>query len=97
MRKRPQIPVMKSMTPDEVWTFLTEQARTAQCATVKENGHPHVVPVWFDVDGKTLVFSTWQASVKAANCGVTRESACALTMKRHRLHLSDRRHGQPER
>ena len=45
------IPVMKRMTTDEVWTFLTEQARTAQCATVKENGHPHVVPVWFDVDG----------------------------------------------
>jgi len=45
---------VKSMPPDEVWTFLTEQARTAQCATVKENGHPHGVPVWFDVDGKTL-------------------------------------------
>ena len=61
------ISIVKKMTPGEVRAFLTEQPRTAQCATVKENGHPHVVPIWFEMDGDTLIFSTWQASVKAAN------------------------------
>ena len=35
---------MKRMPSGEVWTFPREQARTAQCATVKADGHPHVVP-----------------------------------------------------
>ena len=35
---------MKRMTPDAVWTFLSEQAHAAQCATVKADGHPHGGP-----------------------------------------------------
>ena len=47
--------------------FLTEQVRTAKLATVRKDGRPHVTPVWFDLDGDTLVFTTWHTSVKAMN------------------------------
>ena len=45
--------------------FLMEQVRTAKLATVRKDGRPHVTPVWFELDGDTLVFSTWHTSVKA--------------------------------
>ena len=47
--------------------FLMEQVRTAKLATVRKDGRPHVTPVWFILDGDTLVFSTWHTSVKAFN------------------------------
>jgi PPOX class probable F420-dependent enzyme len=47
--------------------FLMEQVRTAKLATVRKDGRPHVTPVWFELDGDTLVFSTWHTSVKAVN------------------------------
>ncbi len=47
--------------------FLMEQVRTAKLATVRKDGRPHVTPVWFDLDGDTLVFTTWHTSVKAVN------------------------------
>jgi PPOX class probable F420-dependent enzyme len=47
--------------------FLMEQVRTAKLATVRKDGRPHVTPVWFELDGDTLVFSTWHTSVKALN------------------------------
>src|SRR5690349_15167307 len=40
---------------------------TAKLATVRKDGRPHVAPVWFDLDGETLVFTTWHTTVKAAN------------------------------
>jgi PPOX class probable F420-dependent enzyme len=49
--------------------FLIEQVRTAKMATVREDGRPHVTPVWFVLDGDTLVFTTWHTSVKAINIG----------------------------
>jgi PPOX class probable F420-dependent enzyme len=47
--------------------FLMEQVRTAKLASVRKDGRPHVTPVWFELDGDTLVFSTWHTSVKAVN------------------------------
>ena len=44
-----------------------KQVRTAKLATVRKDGRPHVTPVWFELDGDTLVFSTWHTSVKALN------------------------------
>ena len=57
----------EKMTPDEVRQFLTEQPRTGKFATVRADGRPHVVPIWFDLDGDDIVFNTWHASVKVAN------------------------------
>jgi PPOX class probable F420-dependent enzyme len=47
--------------------FLMEQVRTAKLATVRKDGRPHVTPVWFVLDGDTLVFTTWHTSIKAVN------------------------------
>jgi PPOX class probable F420-dependent enzyme len=47
--------------------FLLERPRTAKLATVRADGRPHVAPVWFDLDGDELVFTTWHTTVKAAN------------------------------
>lgn len=58
---------MREMTDDERRCFLLQRARTAILATVRSDGRPHVAPVWFDLDGDTLVFTTWHESVKARN------------------------------
>ena len=58
---------MAKMTPDECYTFLLAGVRTAKLATVRQDSRPHVVPVWFALDGHTIVFTTWHESVKAMN------------------------------
>ena len=58
---------MRAMTPEEARRFLGEGTRTAKLATVRGDGRPHVAPVWFVLDGDDLLFTTWQATVKAAN------------------------------
>jgi PPOX class probable F420-dependent enzyme len=47
--------------------FLSEGGRTGKVATVRADGRPHVAPVWFLLDGDTIVFTTWHTTVKAAN------------------------------
>lgn len=58
---------MKEMTAEECKAFMLEKIRTAKLATVRSDGRPHVVPVWFDFDGDLLVFNTGEKSVKALN------------------------------
>jgi len=58
---------MKRMSPDEQRAFLANSPRTAKLATVRADGRPHVAPVWFDLDGDDLIFTTWHTTVKAAN------------------------------
>ena len=58
---------MQKMTPDEYKRFLLDTPRTAKLASVRASGQAHVAPIWFDLDGDTLVFTTWHATVKAAN------------------------------
>ena len=55
------------MTAEEIRAFLTEKPRTGKIATVRPDGRPHVVPIWFALDGDAIVFTTWHATVKAAN------------------------------
>ncbi len=43
------------------------EARTASLATVRADGRPHVAPVWFDLDGDTLLFMTGESTVKGRN------------------------------
>lgn len=58
---------MEKMARDEYLDFLKSGNRTAHIATVNSDGSPHVVPVWFDLDGDAIVFSTGGESVKAKN------------------------------
>lgn len=55
------------MSPDEVRAFLRHGTRTAKVATSGPGGEPHVMPVWFVLDGEELVFTTWGDSVKGRN------------------------------
>ena len=47
--------------------FLLGEIKTGKLATVRADGRPHVVPIWFHLDGDTLVFNTGDKSVKARN------------------------------
>jgi PPOX class probable F420-dependent enzyme len=58
---------MKRMSPGECRAFLAEGTRCGKLATVRADGRPHVVPVWFVFDGDDLVFNTGETSVKAQN------------------------------
>lgn len=58
---------MRGMNSAERHDFLVGSARTASLATVRPDGRPHVAPIWFDLDGDTVVFTTWHTSVKARN------------------------------
>jgi PPOX class probable F420-dependent enzyme len=55
------------MSRDEALAFLLASPRTAKIATVRSDGRPHVAPVWFDLDGEQIVFTTWHASAKGRN------------------------------
>ena len=57
----------KKMSRDECWAFLLSRPRPAKLATVRPDGRPHVVPIWFERDGGQIVFTTWHTSVKARN------------------------------
>ena len=54
---------MQEMTAEEYRIFLLDHARTASLATVWADGQPHVASIWFDLDGETFVFTTWDPSV----------------------------------
>jgi PPOX class probable F420-dependent enzyme len=56
-----------AMTPNEIRDFLGRGTRTAKVATSLPDGQPHVMPVWFVLDGEELVFTTWGNSVKGRN------------------------------
>ena len=51
----------------ECRNFLLTGTRTGKLATVRTDGRPHVAPVWVELDGDTIIFTTWHATVKAAN------------------------------
>ena len=67
---------MRKLDPAEARTFLTHGTRTGKLATVRADGRPHVVPIWFVLDGDDLVFTTGHASVKAGN--MRRDARVAL-------------------
>ena len=67
---------MHTMSRDEWVAFLTSPVRTAKVATTRADGRPHIAPVWFDLDGDNLVFTTGEHSVKGRN--VTRDGRVAL-------------------
>jgi len=55
---------MRSMTPEEIRTFLSAGTRTGKVAWVGKDGRPHVTPIWFLLDGDDVVFNTGADSAK---------------------------------
>lgn len=68
------------MTGDEVRAFLTaEPARTAKVATVRDDGSPHVAPVWIAVDDDgSILFTTAADTVKGR--ALARDGRIALCL-----------------
>lgn len=58
---------MRDMSPTEIREFLRHSTRTAKLATVSAGGHPHVVPVWFVLDGDQVVMTIPSSTAKARN------------------------------
>ncbi len=58
---------MERMTPEECRSFLRSPVRTGKLATVRKDGRPLIVPVWYDLEEETLVFMTGRDSTKARN------------------------------
>lgn len=52
------------MTREEWRAFLQYGTRTGKLGTVRKDGRPHVVPVWFVLDGEDIVFTTGASTVK---------------------------------
>jgi PPOX class probable F420-dependent enzyme len=52
------------MTEIEWKQFITQGTRTGKLATTRKDGRPHVVPIWFVLDGDELVFNTGESTVK---------------------------------
>jgi PPOX class probable F420-dependent enzyme len=64
------------MSRKEIQKFLMHGTFTAKLATVKKDGSPHVVPIWFVLDGRKnqerkglgdVIFTTYENSLKALN------------------------------
>lgn len=69
------------MTHERAMEFLLEGTRTGSVATVREDGRPHVAPIWFVLDDGDVVFTTWHNSVKATN--LARDGRAAMTVDTH--------------
>jgi PPOX class probable F420-dependent enzyme len=54
----------RDMTDDEVRAFLSHGTRTAKLGTLMRDGSPHVIPVWFVLDGDDVIFTTGANTVK---------------------------------
>ena len=52
------------MSDDDRRAFLSAGTRTAKLAVTRANGAPHVVPIWFVLDGDDLVFTTGVDTIK---------------------------------
>ena len=58
---------MTEMNENEIIDFLMEGTRTGKLATVREDGHPHVAPIWFVWNDGKIIFGTMDSSIKAKN------------------------------
>lgn len=54
----------QQMTAAEYQRFLSTGTRTGKLATVGADGRPHVVPIWFVLDGESIIFTTGRDTAK---------------------------------
>ncbi len=66
------------MSDDQRRAFLTAGTRTGVVSTVRRDGRPHAAPVWFVLDGDTVVFTTARDTVKGRNLRRTRQAAVTV-------------------
>lgn len=61
-KRRDQI----AMSRAEFWTFAESQ-KSIHVATIQRDGRPHLVPLWFAIDGGAFVLETFTKSQKVKN------------------------------
>ena len=66
-----------SILAPEVAEFL-EGAHVAALATVRPDGRPHVVPVWYEYDGKEFTISTIRDTQKLHNLRAKGQAALTI-------------------
>lgn len=66
----------KKMTQEEWRAFVSHSTRTGKLSTVREDGSPHIAPIWFVLDGDSFVFNTGKDTVKGRN--LARDGRVAL-------------------
>ena len=57
----------RTMDDAEWRAFVSEGTRTGKLGTTRHDGRPHVVPIWFVLDGTDVVLTTGTKSVKGRN------------------------------
>jgi PPOX class probable F420-dependent enzyme len=67
-----------SWTKEQVLAFAAEEVRIGRLATVSAEGDPHVVPIWYAVDGDRLLVHTVAESRKAQNIIATGKYAITI-------------------
>jgi PPOX class probable F420-dependent enzyme len=67
---------MTAMSREQWRAFVLEGTRTGKLATVRKDGRPHIMPIWFVLDGDDVLFNTGADSVKGRN--LRREGRAAL-------------------
>ncbi|MFV1961428.1 MAG: PPOX class F420-dependent oxidoreductase [Acidimicrobiia bacterium] len=67
------------MNTKEALALLASGAETGKLATLRSDGSPHLVPVWFIIDGGDVVFQMSEESAKARN--LARDPRAALTVE----------------
>lgn len=68
--------MVKKMTQEEWREFVSHSTRTGKLSTVREDGSPHIAPIWFVLDGDSFVFNTGKDTVKGRN--LARDGRVAL-------------------
>ncbi|MET3982834.1 PPOX class F420-dependent oxidoreductase [Streptomyces sp. PvR034] len=66
----------QKMTQEEWRGFVSHATRTGKLSTVREDGSPHIAPIWFVLDGDSFVFNTGKDTVKGRN--LARDGRVAL-------------------
>ena len=69
---------MPKMTETEWKEFVTQGTRTGKLATTRKDGRPHVVPIWFVLDGDELVFNTGAGTVKGRSLARTGQASLCV-------------------
>jgi PPOX class probable F420-dependent enzyme len=68
--------VTVDMSDEERRAFLSAGTRTAKLAVTRRSGAPHVVPIWFVLDGDDVIFTTGVDTVKGK--AISRDNRVAL-------------------
>lgn len=65
------------MLTEEVRAFLSAP-RIARLATLDDEGYPHVVPIWYGLEGDDIVFMTDRDTTKSRNAAARSKGAVCI-------------------